>query len=146
MDGAVAAYALVYGRTYLRNADIKEIFMENGFKFWDKNITLYEDDIDIYNVIMQFDFGDGNREYSPEEIKSLGMDYSAVTAGLKYIICVYREEDREYLAFVDIEDGAIGYTFIRKGEEEACECEGQDIVAANIFGIADDTLLEICEK
>ena len=120
--------------------------MENGFKFWDKNITLYEDDIDIYNVIMQFDFGDGNREYSPEEIKSLGMDFSAVTAGLKYIICVYREEDREYLAFVDIEDGAIGYTFIRKGEEEACEFEGQDIVAANIFGIADDTLLEICEK
>lgn len=116
--------------------------MSSEFIFWDRDIALEQEDIDIYNIILQFDFGDGNREYSLAQLKEAGVSYRQAAAGLKYIICVYRGETNEYLAFVDIDDGTIGYTFIRKGEEEPCEFEGQDIVAANIFGITDDALYE----
>jgi hypothetical protein len=41
----------------------------NEFKFWDKYMYLDEEELKLFNFILQFDFGDGNREYSCEELK-----------------------------------------------------------------------------
>lgn len=116
--------------------------MASEFIFWDKDITPAEDDINIYNIVLQFDIGEGNKEYSARHLKEKGFGYNDAAKSLRFIICVYKDGENEYLAFIDIYDGEIGYTFIRKGEENPCEFEGRDIAAANIFGIVDDGLYE----
>ena len=39
------------------------------FKFWDKYMHLEQEDLKLFNFVLQFDFGDGNSEYSYEELK-----------------------------------------------------------------------------
>ena len=43
----------------------------NEFKFWDKYMYLDEEELKLFNFILQFDFGDGNREYSCDELKKV---------------------------------------------------------------------------
>lgn len=116
--------------------------MESEFIFWDKDIALAREDINIYNIVLQFDLGAGSKEYSLAQLKTAGLKYRDAAGALTFIICVYKDASCEYLAFIHIDDGTIEYNFIRKGEENPCEFEGRDIVAANIFGIVDDALYE----
>ena len=37
--------------------------MTGEFKFWDKYMDLEQEELKLFNFILQFDFGDGNREY-----------------------------------------------------------------------------------
>ena len=114
----------------------------NDFKFWDKYMYLEEEELKLFNFILQFDFGDGNREYSCDELKSTGKPLEDILVALKFIICGYSDGADTYLAFLDIDpEGGVGYTFLKDESEVPVEFEDAEIVAANIYAIASDTLM-----
>ncbi len=112
------------------------------FKFWDKYMNLEEEELKLFNFVLQFDFGDGNREYSCEELIALGKQADDVLAALKFIICGYNDGSDTCLAFLDIDaEGSVGYTFFKDESETPADVEDGDIVAANIYAIVNDTLM-----
>lgn len=120
--------------------------MTGEFKFWDKYMNLEQEELKLFNFILQFDFGDGNREYSLQDIKDGGWQADDVMAGLKFIICGYNDGKNTYLAFLDIDpEGGVGYTFVKDDSETAVEFEDCEIVAANIYAIVCDTLMAVFE-
>lgn len=116
---------------------------ETAFKFWDKYMDLQQEELKLFNFVLQFDFGSGNAEYSCEEVKAENLPLNRVLGGLRFIICGYREGKNTYLAFLDIDsEGSVGYTFVKEGSEEAAQVKDGDIVAANIYAIVCDTLAQ----
>ena len=113
------------------------------FKFWDKYMHLEQEDLKLFNFVLQFDFGDGNGEYSCEELKAADLDVNQVLGCLKFIVCGYNDGVHNYLAFLDIdEDGGVGYNFFKDGSEQPVTVEDAEIVAANIYAIVSDCLVE----
>ena len=113
------------------------------FKFWDKYMHLEEEELKLFNFVFQFDFGDGSGEYSYEEIKSTELTTEQILGCLKFIVCGYNDGEKNYLAFLCIdEEGSVGYNFFCDGSEEPVEIEDAEIVAANIYAIASDCLVE----
>lgn len=113
----------------------------DNFKFWDKYMNLEEEELKLFNFVLQFDFGDGNREYSFEELSDANVTAEDALAALKFIICGYNDGADTYLAFLDIDpEGGVGYTFIKGDDEIPVEVEDAEIVAANIYAIASDAL------
>lgn len=113
----------------------------DNFKFWDKYMNLEEEELKLFNFVLQFDFGDGNREYSFEELSDANVTAEDALAALKFIICGYNDGADTYLAFLDIApEGGVGYTFIKGDDEIPVEVEDAEIVAANIYAIASDAL------
>lgn len=111
------------------------------FAFWDKYLNLEQEELKLFNFVLQFDFGDGNREYTYEEVKAAGLAVNKILGGLKFIICGYNDGKKNYLAFLDIDDeGAVGYSFFMDNSEEPVEVEDAEIVAANIYAIVSDAL------
>ena len=116
--------------------------MNNEFKFWDKYMNLEEEELKLFNFVLQFDFGGGNSEYSCEELKTSGVPAEDALAALKFIICGYSDGADIYLAFLDIDtEGGVGYTFIQGDSETPVEIEDAEIVAANIYAIASDAIV-----
>lgn len=121
--------------------------MNNEFYFWDKYMNLEEEELKLFNFVLQFDFGEGNAEYSCEDLKSADLTVEQVLGCLKFIICGYNDGRENYLAFLDIdEEGGVGYNFFRDGSEEPVEIEDAEIVAANIYAIVSDGLVAEFEK
>ena len=121
--------------------------MNNEFKFWDKYMNLEEEELKLFNFVLQFDFGQGNAEYSREDLKAADLTARQVLGCLKFIICGYNDGAQNYLAFLDIDDeGSVGYSFFRDGSEEPVEVEDAEIVAANIYAIVSDCLAVEFEK
>lgn len=117
------------------------------FKFWDKYMHLEEEEFILFNFVLQFDFGEGNREYSCEDIKAADLTLNRIMGCLKFIICGYNDGKSNYLAFLDIDDeGSVGYSFFPEGSEEPVGIEDAEIVAANIYAVASDTLVETFSK
>ena len=113
----------------------------DNFKFWDKYMYLEEEELKLFNFVLQFDFVDGNREYSFEELSAANVTAEDALAALKFIICGYNDGTDTYLAFLDIDpEGGVGYTFIKGDDEIPVEVEDAEIVAANIYAIASDAL------
>ena len=120
--------------------------MTGEFKFWDKYMNLEEEELKLFNFILQFDFGDGNREYSLQELQEGGYQPDDVMAALKFIICGYNDGENTYLASLDIDpEGGVGYTFVKDDSETAVEFEDSEIVAANIYASACDALMAAFE-
>ena len=118
----------------------------DNFKFWDKYMYLEEEELKLFNFVLQFDFGDGNREYSFEELSDANVTAEDALAALKFIICGYNDGENTYLAFLDIDpEGGVGYTFVKDDSETAVEFEDCEIVAANIYAIVCDTLMAVFE-
>lgn len=117
--------------------------MENiAFDFWDKYMNLEEEEIKLFNFVLQFDFGEGNQEYTYDDLKAAELTVEDVLYALKYIICVYNDGENNYLAFLDIDrEGGVGYNFFPNGSEEPVEIEDAEIIAANIYAIVSDTLV-----
>ena len=114
----------------------------SNFKFWDKYMYLEEEELKLFNFILQFDFDDGNREYSCDELKEMNLDVQDALAALKFIICGYNDGSDTYLAFLDIDpEGGVGYTFLKDESETPVEFEDAEIVAANIYAIASDAIV-----
>ncbi len=114
----------------------------SDFKFWDKYMSLEEEELKLFNFVLQFDFGDGNREYSCEELKGMSVELNDILAALKFIICGYNDGMDTYLAFLDIDpEGGVGYTFLKDESEIPVEFEDAEIVAANIYAIASDAIM-----
>ena len=119
----------------------------NEFKFWDKYMNLEEEELKLFNFVLQFDFGDGNKEYSCEELKEADVDMEDALAALKFIICGYNDGQDTYLAFLDIDpEGGVGYTFIKGDDETPVEVEDAEIVAANIYAIVSDAIVVTLEN
>ncbi len=119
----------------------------NEFKFWDEYMNLEEEELKLFNFILQFDFGDSNREYSCQELKEAGVDVEDALAALKFIICGFNDGTQTYLAFLDIDpEGGVGYTFIKGDDETPVEMEDAEIVAANIYAIASDAIVSTLEN
>lgn len=117
------------------------------FEFWDKYMHLEQEELKLFNFVLQFDFGNGNREYSCEELKTADFDINKVLGGLKFIICGYNDGKQNYLAFLDIdEEGGVGYNFFEDGSEQPVEVAEAEIVAANIYAIVSDCLVENFDK
>ena len=118
--------------------------MENmTFSFWDRYMHLEQEELKLFNFVLQFDFGDGNAEYSCEELKAAGVAVNQVRGCLKFIICGYNDGKENFLAFLDVdEEGGVGYNFFREGSEVPVEVEDAEIVAANIYAIVSDALVE----
>lgn len=117
--------------------------MNNEFKFWDKYFSLEEEELKLFNFVLQFDFGQGNAEYSCEDLKEANLTVQQVLGCLKFIICGYNDGKQNYLAFLDIdEEGGVGYNFFADSSEEPVEIEDAEIVAANIYAIVSDGLVE----
>ena len=117
------------------------------FEFWDKYFNLEQEELKLFNFVLQFDFGQGNAEYSCEDLKAADLEVNRVLGCLKFIICGYNDGIQNYLAFLDIDDeGAVGYNFFRDGSEEPVEVEDAEIVAANIYAIVSDGLVAEFEK
>lgn len=38
--------------------------MSDEFNFWDKHMNLEEEELKLFNFVLQFDFGEGNAGYS----------------------------------------------------------------------------------
>ena len=113
------------------------------FKFWDKYMHLEQEDLKLFNFVLQFDFGDGNSEYSYEELKAADLDVNQVLGCLKFIVCGYNDGVQNYLAFLEIdEEGGVGYNFFKDGSEQPVTVEDAEIVAANIYAIVSDCLVE----
>lgn len=113
-----------------------------NFKFWDKYMNLEEEELKLFNFILQFDFGDGNKEYSKEDLQAAEYSREDIMAALKFIICGYKDGADTYLAFLDIDpEGGVSYTFLKDESEIPVEFEDAEIVAANIYAIASDTLV-----
>ena len=116
--------------------------MNNEFKFWDKYFNLEEEELKLFNFVLQFDFGQGNGEYSCEDLKAADLTVQQVLGCLRFIICGYNDGKQNYLAFLDIdEEGGVGYNFFADGSEEPVEIEDAEIVAANIYAIVSDGLV-----
>ena len=114
---------------------------QTTFEFWDKYMNLEEEDLRLFNFVLQFDFGEGNAEYSRDDLKSAELTVNQVLGCLRFIICGYNDGTQNFLAFLDIDDeGAVGYSFFREGSEEPVEVEDAEIVAANIYAIVCDAL------
>ena len=112
------------------------------FNFWDKYFNLEQEELKLFNFVLQFDFGDGNAEYSCDALKASDITVNQVLGCLKFIICGYNDGKQNYLAFLDIdEEGGVGYNFFRDGSEEPVEVEDAEIVAANIYAIVSDGLV-----
>ena len=119
----------------------------NEFKFWDKYMYLEEEELKLFNFVLQFDFGDGNKEYSCEELKEMNVYMEDALAALKFIICGYNDGAQTYLAFLDIDtEGGVGYTFIKGDDETPVEVEDAEIVAANIYAIVSDAIVSAFEN
>ena len=119
----------------------------NEFKFWDKYMYLEEEELKLFNFVLQFDFGDGNKEYSCEELKDMNIDMEDALAALKFIICGYNDGAQTYLAFLDIDpEGGVGYTFIKGDDKTPVEVEDAEIVAANIYAIVSDAIVSAFEN
>ncbi|MBE6887198.1 MAG: hypothetical protein E7484_02110 [Ruminococcaceae bacterium] len=117
------------------------------FEFWDKYMHLEEEELRLFNFVLQFDFGDGNAEYSCEALKAADLEVNRVLGCLKFIICGYNDGRQNYLAFLDVdEEGGVGYNFFHDGSEEPVEVEDAEIVAANIYAIVSDCLVENFDK
>ena len=117
------------------------------FKFWDRYMDLEQEELKLFNFILQFDFGDGNREYSCQELKEMNTSVEDALAALKFIICGYNDGADTYLAFLDIDtEGGVGYTFIKGDDETPVEIEDAEIVAANIYAIASDAVVMTLEN
>lgn len=113
-----------------------------AFEFWDRYMNLEEEELKLFNFVLQFDFGEGNAEYSCEDLKAADLDVNQVLGCLKFIICGYNDGAQNFLAFLDIDkEGAVGYSFFRDGSEEPVEIEDAEIVAANIYAIVSDCLV-----
>ena len=113
------------------------------FAFWDRYMHLEQEELKLFNFVLQFDFGDGNAEYSCEELKAAGVTVNQVLGCLKFIICGYNDGKENFLAFLDVdEEGGVGYNFFREGSEVPVEVEDAEIVAANIYAIVSDALVE----
>ena len=116
--------------------------MNNQFVFWDKYFNLEEEELKLFNFVLQFDFGEGNAEYSCEDLKTADLKTEQVLGCLKFIICGYSDGKQNYLAFLDIDDeGGVGYNFFQDGSEEPVEIEDGEIVAANIYAIVSNGLV-----
>ena len=121
--------------------------MNNEFKFWDKYMNLEQEELKLFNFVLQFDFGQGNGEYSCEDIKDAGLSISQILGCLKFIICGYNDGKQNFLAFLDIDDeGSVGYSFFAEGSETPVEIEDAEIVAANIYAIVNDGLVAEFDK
>ena len=113
------------------------------FSFWDRYMHLEQEELKLFNFVLQFDFGEGSAEYSCQQLKAAGLGVNQVLGCLKFIICGYNDGKENYLAFLDIdEEGSVGYNFFRDGSEEPVEIEDAEIVAANIYAIVSDALME----
>lgn len=113
----------------------------DNFKFWDKYMNLEEEELKLFNFVFQFDFGEGNREFSFDELSAANVSAENALAALKFIICGYNDGTDTYLAFLDIDpEGGVGYTFINGDDETPADVEDAEIVAANIYAITSDTL------
>ena len=113
------------------------------FNFWDKYMNLEEEELKLFNFVLQFDFGEGNMEYSCEDLTAAGLSLDQVLGCLKFIICGYNDGTTNYLAFLDIdEEGGVGYNFFQEGSEEPVEVKDAEIVAANIYAIVSDGLVD----
>ena len=120
---------------------------QTTFEFWDKYFNLEEEELKLFNFVLQFDFGEGNAEYSWEDLKAADLEVNQVLGCLKFIICGYNDGGQNFLAFLDIDDeGAVGYSFFREGSEEPVEVEDAEIVAANIYAIVSDGLVNEFDK
>ncbi|MBQ6929229.1 MAG: hypothetical protein IJN27_02865 [Oscillospiraceae bacterium] len=121
--------------------------MNNEFVFWDKYFNLEQEELKLFNFVLQFDFGDGNAEYSCEDLKAGDLKIEQVLGCLKFIICGYNDGKKNYLAFLDIDDeGSVGYNFFREGSEEPVDVEDAEIVSANIYAIVSDGLVAEFDK
>lgn len=121
--------------------------MNNEFSFWDKYFNLDQEELKLFNFVLQFDFGNGNAEYSCEDLRSAELTVEQVLGCLKFIICGYNDGKQNYLAFLDIDDeGSVGYNFFCEGSEEPVEVEDAEIVAANIYAIVSDGLVAEFDK
>ena len=113
------------------------------FSFWDRYMHLEQEELKLFNFVLQFDFGEGSAEYSCQQLKAAGLGVNQVLGCLKFIICGYNDGKENYLAFLDVdEEGSVGYNFFRDGSEEPVEIEDAEIVAANIYAIVSDALME----
>lgn len=113
------------------------------FSFWDRYMHLEQEELKLFNFVLQFDFGEGSAEYSCQQLKAAGLGVNQVLGCLKFIICGYNDGKENYLSFLDIdEEGSVGYNFFRDGSEEPVEIEDAEIVAANIYAIVSDALME----
>ena len=113
------------------------------FSFWDRYMHLEQEELKLFNFVLQFDFGEGSAEYSCQQLKAAGFGVNQVLGCLKFIICGYNDGKENYLAFLDVdEEGSVGYNFFRDGSEEPVEIEDAEIVAANIYAIVSDALME----
>lgn len=113
------------------------------FSFWDRYMHLEQEELKLFNFVLQFDFGEGSAEYSCQQLKAAGFGVNQVLGCLKFIICGYNNGKENYLAFLDVdEEGSVGYNFFRDGSEEPVEIEDAEIVAANIYAIVSDALME----
>lgn len=121
--------------------------MSDEFNFWDKHMNLEEEELKLFNFVLQFDFGEGNAEYSCEELKASDLNINQVLGCLKFIICGYNDGKKNYLAFLDIDDeGGVGYNFFQDGSEEPVDVEDAEIVAANIYAVVSDGLVAEFDK
>jgi len=121
--------------------------MNNEFVFWDKYFNLEQEELKLFNFVLQFDFGEGNAEYSCEDLKAAGLAIEKVLGCLKFIICGYNDGEQNYLAFLDIDDdGGVGYNFFCEGSEEPVDICDAEIVAANIYAIVSDGLVAEFDK
>jgi hypothetical protein len=117
------------------------------FNFWDKYFNLEQEELKLFNFVLQFDFGQGNAEYSRQDLKDAGVSLQQVLGCLKFIICGYNDGKKNYLAFLDIdEEGGVGYNFFCDGSEEPVDVEDAEIVAANIYAIVSDGLVAEFDK
>ena len=111
------------------------------FNFWDRYMDLEQEELKLFNFVLQFDFGEGNAEYSCEQLKAAEVSARQALGGLRFIICGYNDGSENFLAFLDIDqEGSVGYSFFREGSEVPVEMEDGDIVAANIYAIVCDGL------
>lgn len=111
------------------------------FNFWDRYMDLEQEELKLFNFVLQFDFGEGNAEYSCEQLKAAEVSARQALGCLRFIICGYNDGSENFLAFLDIDqEGSVGYSFFREGSEVPVEKEDGDIVAANIYAIVCDGL------
>ena len=70
--------------------------MNNEFYFWDKYMNLEEEELKLFNFVLQFDFGEGSAEYSCEDLKAADLTVEQVLGCLKFIICGYNGQPVAY--------------------------------------------------
>ena len=68
------------------------------FSFWDRYMHLEEEELKLFNFVLQFDFGEGNGEYSCEQLKAAGVTVRQALGCLRFIICGYNDGSENFLA------------------------------------------------